>query len=164
MRGKTWQRALAVLLPLPLAFFLWHLLAPPPVNHAFARKTEDTMFNMFAITIALPGTITADATFFFKVPCACTLREVCGAANNASTAQLNVGTKADPNKFFAAEDLGDSDTPAVYDLDDFDSAGVTTVGEDYPHLDEGDIVAVGLDVDGSTDPVDPCIVLWFQEG
>ena len=122
------------------------------------------MFNMFAITVALPGTITADATFFFKVPCACTLREVSACANNGSTAAVNVGTKTDPDKFFDDEDLGDSDTPAVYDLDDFASTAVTNAGDEYPHLDEGDIVAVGLDVDGSTDPVDPTIVLWFQEG
>jgi hypothetical protein len=122
------------------------------------------MFNMFAITVALPGTITADATWFFKVPCACTLREVSAAANNASTGKVNVGTKADPDGYLDDEDLGDSDTPAVYDLDDFDGDLVTNQGDDYPHLDEGDIVAVGLDVDGSTDPTDPTIVLWFQEG
>jgi hypothetical protein len=122
------------------------------------------MFNMFALTVALPGTITADATFFVKVPCACTIREVSAAANNASTGKVNVGTKADPDKYIDDEDLGDSDTPAVYDLDDFASAGVTTVGNDYPQLSEGDILAIGLNVDGSTDPVDPTIVVWLQEG
>ena len=123
------------------------------------------MFNMFSVAIAMPGTIAADATFFFKVPCACTLREICAAANNAATSTtINVGTKADPDGYLDNEAIGQDDTPTVWDLDDFDGDLVSNQGDDYPHLSEGDIVAVGIDVGDGTDPVDPCIVLWFQEG
>lgn len=122
------------------------------------------MFNVFTFTVALPGTITADATFFFKAPCDCSLVSVSAVANNASTAKVNVGTAADPDGYLADEDLGDSDTPAVYDLDDFDGDLVSDQGADYPHITAGSIVAVNLDVDGFTDPVDPTIVLFFTEG
>jgi hypothetical protein len=122
------------------------------------------MLRGIAVTIALPGTITADATFFFEAPCDLSLRAVSAGANNASTAQVNVGTAADPDGYLDAKDLGDSDNPSIFDLDDFNGALVTNQGDDYPHISKGTAIAVNLDVDGSTDPVDPTIVLWLQEG
>jgi hypothetical protein len=116
------------------------------------------------MTFALPGTITADATWFVKAPCDLTLRSVSACANNASTGQVNVGSGTDVDYYLDAKDLGDSDTPTVYDLDDFNGTGVANQGDDYPHYTAGDIIIVNLDVDGSTDPVDPCIVLFFEEG
>jgi hypothetical protein len=122
------------------------------------------MLRGFPVCFALPGTITSDATWFFEAPCDLTLRAVSACANNASTAAVNVGTAADPDGYLDDEDLGDSDNPAIYDLDDFDGALVTNQGDDYPHITKGTAIAVNLDVDGSTDPVDPTIVLWFTEG
>ena len=122
------------------------------------------MLRPLAVTIALPGTITSDATFFIEAPCDLTLRAVSAVANNASTGKINVGTAADPDGYLDNEDLGDSDNPTIFDLDDFDGALVTNQGDDYPHITKGTAIAVNLDVDGSTDPIDPTIVLWFEEG
>jgi hypothetical protein len=112
----------------------------------------------------MPGTITSDATFFFEAPCDLTLRAVTACANNASTAKVNVGTAADPDGYLDAEDFGDSDNPSIFDLDDFDGDLVSDQGNDYPHITKNTAIAVNIDVDGSTDPVDPCITLWFEEG
>jgi hypothetical protein len=122
------------------------------------------MFRPFAITIALPGTITADATFFVEAPFDLTIRAVSAVANNASTAAVNIGTSDDPDGYLDNEDLGDSDDPTIFDLDDFDGALVSNQGDDYPHVSAGTVIAINLDVDGSTDPVDPTIVLWCEEG
>jgi hypothetical protein len=122
------------------------------------------MLRGFPVTIALPGTITADAEFYFKAPCDLTLRAVSAGADNASTAKLNVGTTSDEDGYLDNVDLGDSDTPTLFDLDDFNGDLVSNQGDDYPHITAGTVIAVGLDVDGSTDPVEPTIVLWFQEG
>lgn len=122
------------------------------------------MFNMFSVTLAVAGTLSADALFNFIVPCACTLHSVSAGADNASTAVLNVGTLTDPNGYLAAKDFGDSDVPTLFDLDDFDGDLVTDQGNDYPHIAKDENISVGIDVDGSTDPDDPCVVLWFMQG
>lgn len=122
------------------------------------------MFNLFSVTITVAGSLTADTDFFFRVPCACTLRAVSAVADNATTANFNVGTSADADGFLDDEDVGQSNTPTMFDLDDFDGALISNLGDEYPHLDKNTIVHVNIDVDGSTDPDDLCIVLWFQEG
>jgi len=123
------------------------------------------MLRPLAVTFAMPGTIAADATFFFKAPCDLTLRAVSAAANNTATSTyINVGTKADPDGYLDNEAIGQDDTPTVWDLDDFDGDLVSNQGDDYPHITAGSIIAVGLDVGDGTDPVDPCIMLWFEEG
>ena len=121
------------------------------------------MFNLFAVTMYVPGQITTNHEMFFKVPCACTLREVSAVASNSNGGTFDVGDSDDPDGFLDGKALGDSDTPTVYDLDDFNGALVDNQGDDYPHLDEGDIVEVKL-IDGETSPTDTTIVLWFQEG
>jgi len=122
------------------------------------------MLRPLAITIALPGTITADAEFYFVAPCDLTLRAVSAGADNASTAKLNVGTTSDEDGYLDNVDFGDSDDPTLFDLDDFNGALVTNQGDDYPHITAGTDIAVCIDVDGSTDPVDPTVVLFFEEG
>jgi hypothetical protein len=123
------------------------------------------MFRPFAVTIALPGTISSDATFFFEAPCDLTLRAVTAAANNAATSTtINVGTAADPDGYLDAKAIGQSDDPSIFDLDDFNGALVSDQGNDYPHITKNTAIAVNLDVGDGTDPVDPCIVLWFEEG
>jgi hypothetical protein len=123
------------------------------------------MLRPLAVTFALPGTISADATFFFKAPCDLTLRSVSACANNTVTSTtFNVGTGTDVDSLIDAKTLGQDDTPSVYDLDDFNGTGVSDQGNDYPHITAGTIVIVNLDVGDGTDPVDPCIVLWFEEG
>jgi hypothetical protein len=123
------------------------------------------MLRGFPVTIALPGTISADATFFFEAPCDLTLRAVSAAANNtATTTYVNVGTKADPDGYLDNKAIGQDDEPTLFDLDDFNGDLVSDQGNDYPHISKGTIVAVGLDVGDGTDPADPCIVLWLQEG
>lgn len=122
------------------------------------------MFNMFSVTFAIPGTLSADALFNFIVPCACTLRAASVCADNASTAVLNVGTHADPDGYLDAVDFGDSNVPTLFDLDDFNGDLVSDQGNDYPHLAKDANIEVGIDVDGSTDPDDACVVLWFMQG
>lgn len=78
------------------------------------------MLRGFPLAIAVPGTVTADATWFFKAPCDLTLRAIAAGANNATSAVINVGTATDPDGFLAAAAMGQSDDPTLFDLDDFD--------------------------------------------
>jgi len=122
------------------------------------------MLRGFPVTIALPGTITADFEAYFKAPCNLTLIAISAGADNGSTATLNVGTTSDEDGYLDAVDFGDSDVPTLFEIADFNGDLVTDQGKEYPHITAGTVIAVGIDVDGSTDPVDPCVVLWFTEG
>jgi hypothetical protein len=121
------------------------------------------MFNLFTVTMHVPGQITADHELFFQVPCTCTLRAVSAVASNDNGGTFDVGIDSDPDGFLDGKALGDSDVPQMYDLDDFNGAEVDNQGDDYPQVTKGDVVEVKL-IDGETSPTDTTIVLWFQEG
>jgi hypothetical protein len=122
------------------------------------------MLRGLALTVAPAGQVTADAEWYFKAPCDLTLRAVSAGADNATTAAINVGTASDPDGFLDNVSMGQDDDPTLFDLDDFNGALVTDQGNDYPHISAGTVISVGLDVDASTDPIEPTITLWLQEG
>jgi len=123
------------------------------------------MFRPLAACFPMPGTISTDAEFYFKAPCDLTLRGVSAAADNtATTTTINVGTSSDPDGYIDAKAIPQDDAAEIWDLDDFNGDLVSNQGDDYPHITKGTIIVVAIDVGDGTDPIDPCIVLWFEEG
>ncbi|MGD8626604.1 MAG: hypothetical protein PVJ34_18855 [Anaerolineae bacterium] len=124
------------------------------------------MQRKFSHAFHVPGTLTANINIRFTVPSDCSLVHVSAVASNASSATLTVGDSSDTDEYLTANDVGDSNTPAEYDYDDFvDSAG-DSHGRYYPHISDGTIVVVTIDYDGAsgTAAQDLTVVLTFVEG
>ena len=110
-------------------------------------------------TIHIPGTLAANITVYFTAPFDITLEHVSAVASNNSDATLKIGTSADDDAYLVATAIGDSGTPAEFELDDF-------VNDTHPHVLAGTIVVVTLDFDGAsgTAAQNVTIVLTFGEG
>ena len=109
--------------------------------------------------IHIPGTLAANVVARFTAPFDMTLEHVSAVASNNSDATLALGTSADDDAYMVAKAIGDSGTPAEFDLDDFVSAT-------HPHILKGTIVVVTLDFDGSagTAAQNVTVILTFGEG
>jgi hypothetical protein len=120
----------------------------------------------FTVEFHVPGALTADLNIRWTVPSDCTLCHVSAVASNDSDATIIVGTSADDNGYITAAVIGDSATPAEFELADFDGALVTDPGHEYPHVVDGTIMVVIVDFDGDegTAAEDVTIVLTFSEG
>jgi hypothetical protein len=117
------------------------------------------MDRIFQQTYHIPGTLSADITPRFLAPMSCTLLHVSAVASNNSDATLKLGTSADDDAFLLASVIGDSGTPVEFDRHDF-------VGSQYPRIQDGDIVVLTLDHDGSagTAAQNVTLVLTLAEG
>jgi len=124
------------------------------------------MLRKFTHAFHIPGTLGADINIRFTAPSNCQLVHVSAVASNDSDATLALGNSADTDGFLAAATIGDSNTPTEFDLSDFDGALLTNAGEEYPSIDDEDIVVITLDHDGTsgTAAADVTIVLTFTEG
>jgi hypothetical protein len=122
--------------------------------------------NHFAISWHVGGTLAADQTFRWVAPFAVSLVHAQAVASNDSDATIKMGTSADDDGYLTATTIGDSGTPAEYDLDDWDGALISNAGDDYPHVTDGTIILVTLDYDGSsgTAAQNVSITLTFSEG
>jgi len=112
---------------------------------------------VFAVPIQLPGTITADKTFDFKVPFACQLIAV-SALVSTNDANIKVGTSSDDDAYVDTTD-GAITAGTVLLLDDKDDF----VDDQYPHIAAETQVRVTCDHTGSN-PADFIAVLYFTEG
>ena len=114
----------------------------------------------FGRTIHVPGTLTADINVRLSVPVDCRVHRVSIVASNASDATIDVGVSGDTDEILSGKDAGDSNTPAVYDVDDFATTNPT--GE----LDQGEILVITVDYDGSagTAAADLTVDIDFLEG
>lgn len=122
--------------------------------------------NHFSVSWHVHGTLAANASFRWVAPFNCSLVHAQAVASNDSDATIIIGTSADDNGFLTSTTIGDSGTPAEWDLDDWDGALVADPGNDYPHITNGTIVLVTLDFDGSsgTAAQNVDIHLTFSEG
>ena len=115
--------------------------------------------NMFTNTIVVPGTLAANITVTFTVPVDCQLIHVSANGSNANDGKLTIGKIGTLEAYLASAAIGDSDTPAEFDRDNF-------IGTQFPHIDKGTKVNVGLDFDGAggTATANFTCVLTFLEG
>jgi hypothetical protein len=121
------------------------------------------MFGPFSVSLTIAGIITADHTFYVDVPCDCSLVGVSAAANSASTGgTIDVGPASNTDGYIDGKAIGAQDG-AYYDLDDFNGAEITNLGDEYPHLTKGDTIVVVV-IDGETSPTDTCVTLYFTQG
>jgi hypothetical protein len=120
----------------------------------------------FTMCFHVAGTMAADLDIRWTVPSDCTLRGVSAVTSNDSDATFTLGTSAAATAYLTAQVFGDSNTPAQYELADFDGTTIGTQGKDYPHITDGTIMVLAVDYDGATGTAgdDPTIVLTFAEG
>lgn len=114
----------------------------------------------FGRTIHVPGALSANLAITISVPVDCRLKRVSAVGSNAHDATLEIGVGDDADNIMAADDIGDSDTPAVFGVDDWASANENGV------LSQGDLLKLVVDYDGSAGTAiqDLTIDLDFLEG
>jgi len=124
------------------------------------------MQRKFSHAFHIPGTLSADLDIRFTVPSNCSLVHVSAVSSNDSDATLAIGTSADTDGYLTAAVIGDSQTPAEFELADFDGALLADPGKEYPHPTDGTIIAITIDYDGASGTAadDLTLVLTFVEG
>jgi hypothetical protein len=118
----------------------------------------------FTVSVHIHGTLAANATGMFALPCPAQLVEVSFCNTTTSDAILDVGTAADPDGILADVAVGDSEAPAVYQVDDFNGALID--GDNPYHMDAGTVIEWLLDFDGAsgTAAANASILFTFLEG
>jgi hypothetical protein len=91
---------------------------------------------------------------------------VSAVASNDSDATITVGISSDTDEYVQASVIGDSNTPAEFNEDDFYDSDGNQHTRYYPHISAGTILVVALDYDGAggTAADDFTVVLTFAEG
>lgn len=114
----------------------------------------------FGRTIHVVGAPVGNVVATLSVPVDCRLKRVSFCGSNAADAVLSIGVSGDTDSILAEQDIGDSGTPAVYDVDDFESTNPTG------RLEQGDILVITVDPDGDggTASQDITVDLDFLEG
>jgi hypothetical protein len=128
--------------------------------------------NRFTVSIHVHGTLAANATGMFAVPCDCSLVEVSFCNTGASDAILDVGAAADPDGFISDMTVGDSEVPNVFTYDEFNGELITAAQDvnnptiSPPHLTKGTVVEWLLDFDGAggNAAANASILMTFLEG
>lgn len=117
------------------------------------------MQRVFQQVYHVPGTLTANIVPVFTAPFDMQLVHVSANGSNANNATIKLGSTDSDAAYLAAKDVGDSDTPAEFDRDDF-------VNTQYPHIADGTKVKMTVDFDGSsgTAVANLTVVLTFTEG
>ena len=127
------------------------------------------MQRKFVMAFHVQGTLGGDQNIRWTVPSDCQLVHVSADNSSAYKFGINIGTSADVDGFLVKSSSGASNTPAEFDRDDFTGALLTYPGDEYPRLEDGDIVVIQVDKDyndggGAQDSANSTIVLTFQEG
>jgi hypothetical protein len=115
--------------------------------------------NLFAHSFHIPGTLTANLNIRFTVPKDCQLLHVSASNSAATSGTFILGTSADDDAYLTTSDIGDSNVPNEFDLDNF-------VGSQFPHIVDGTIFVVTVDYDGAagTAAANLTLILTFLEG
>ena len=116
--------------------------------------------NLFALPIHVPGTLTANISFRFQAPMDMQLVKVTAGCDNALTFILDIGTAADNDAHLDGVTVtGATSTTTEYGRTDF-------VGDQYPHISDGDEIVVTIDYDGGggNDSANVTVILRFYEG
>ena len=124
------------------------------------------MQRKFTMAFHVPGSLSANLNIRTTINSDCELRHVSAVGSNANDATIDIGTSADTDGFLDGGANGDSNTPAEFELADFNGALITTQGKDYPRLSDGDILVIVVDYDGASGTAadDFTLVLTFAEG
>lgn len=124
------------------------------------------MRRKFVLPIHVPGTLSADLAIRYKAPSDCQLVHVSAVGSNANNGLLTIGDSDDADEYLTSSSIGDSNTPAVFDGDDFVDPSGNTHSRYYPRIVAGTIVVIALDYDGAgaTATDDFTLVLTFVEG
>ena len=117
------------------------------------------MNRMFQQTYHIPGTLTANLEIISTVPADCQLVHVSAGNTADSDATFSIGTTADTDAYLLSSAVGGLKVPAEFERTDF-------VGDQYPHLSDGDKLEIAVDFDGAggVAAADLTIVLTFTEG
>lgn len=117
------------------------------------------MYNVFTFSYYIPGTLAGDHVLEFTAPFDCQLIHAQAHGSNNGDATLMIGKSTDTDAYMTAAAIGDSDVPAEWDRDDF-------VGDQFPHIVDGEIVVLTLDYDGAggTAVANAQILLTFSQG
>lgn len=115
--------------------------------------------DIFTISYYIPGTLTANHVLEFAAPTDCQLIHAQAHGSNANDATLSMGYSGAAAAYMAAKAIGDSDTPAEWERDDF-------VGGQFPHILKGTVVTLTLDYDGASGTAvqNAQILLTFSQG
>ena len=116
------------------------------------------MNRTFQQSYHIPGTLSANISIRFTAFTNMSLVHVSAVASNDSDATLKIGTSNDDDEFLAETTIGDSGTPSEFNWGDFI--------DQYPRIEDGDIVVLMVDYDGDTGTAaaDITLVLTFTEG
>lgn len=111
---------------------------------------------IFTIPFHIQGTLAANHYGEFKLPFDAQLIAVSVCNSTAYAGKIDVGTAADDDLYLDGKDFGVSNTPLVYDRDDF-------VGTQFPHLAAGTIIRVTV-TDHASHMAGAMALLVFTEG
>ncbi len=120
----------------------------------------------FAVTVHLHGTLSANAQGSFSLDGPATLVAISAVASNDSDATLQVGDAGDADGIMTATTIGDSGTPKVMTISDFNGALVDPKANGYHFPSNDKALHWLLDFDGAagTAAQNVTIVFWFQDG
>ena len=118
------------------------------------------MLGKFAMTIVIPGTLSAAVDFKTTIPSPCTLQHLSMVQSNAGNARVKIGNSTDDDAYLTYTEAGQSGTPVTK------SALTDWVGSVRPHIAKDEIFTVYVDHDGDSGTAgdDLTIVLTFTEG
>jgi hypothetical protein len=124
------------------------------------------MQRKFSHAFHVPGTLSANINIRFKVPSGCQLVHVSAVGSDANDGKLTIGDSSDTDEYLTASAIGDSNTPAEFDGDDFVDSDGNSHNCYYPAIPDGTIVVATLDYDGASGTAtdDFTLVLTFVEG
>jgi len=111
----------------------------------------------------IPGTLAANHTFVYEAFRPCTLLAVSVSNSSANAGKIDIGPSTDPDGYLDDEAFGTSNTPAIYDLDDFDGAELSNPGHEYPRIEAEDIVHIVV-TDHNSHMADVAVVLTLADG
>jgi hypothetical protein len=119
----------------------------------------------FNWNVHLHGTLSADATMRYRLPCGATLVHAQAVAGNDRAAPLKIGTASDVDGYLTAKTIGGDGVPAVWARGEFDGA-LNSDPTQCPHFAADTVLLLTLDHDGSsgTAAQDVDVALTFLEG
>jgi hypothetical protein len=114
----------------------------------------------FVVPIHGHGTLAANITAHYKLPCDATLVQADAVATTAAVGTVKIGTDADDDGYLPAFTFGASNTPATADRGDFTGALQADPAE-CPRLAKGTVLKITI---AHNSMIDPDLALTFLEG
>jgi hypothetical protein len=117
------------------------------------------------VPVHFHGTMAANATWRWQLPCGMTLVEISAVASNNSDAKISFGTTTDDDGYLTAIAIGDSGSPVIFGKGDFTGALMSDTSQ-CPHIAADTVVMLTVDYDGAsgTAGADVTVVMTFLEG